>query len=93
MSLKQVEKYLLKLEYKYATEIMRKLVDFLESNQEKFDIREAYLENEKTKGIVNLIWSLMLLPINYLDSEFLYNTKRLFYFLYSNEVPPFLKDE
>lgn len=69
------------------------MILFLEKSQDKVDFRECYLDNEKTKGVTEFIWSMMLLPFNFLNAEFTYWVKRLYYFIYGNEIPPCFKEE
>jgi len=49
------------------------------------------LDSARSKAIVEVIWNLLTLPFNYLDCSFSFWIKRLYYFLYSYNVPTFLK--
>lgn len=48
------------------------------------------MKSPKSIEIVNFLYSLLLLPFNYLDCSFTFWVKRIIYFLYGDTVPQFL---
>lgn len=66
---------------------------FLESKNDRLDYREALMDNERAKAIVNVLWDMLCLPFNFLDCSFTYWVKRIYYFIYGNSLPKFLKKE
>jgi hypothetical protein len=74
-----------------AVDYASSLVLYLESHITTLDFREALSDSPRSQAIVQVIWNLLLLPFNYLDCAFTFWIKRLFYFLYANEVPSFMK--
>lgn len=75
-----------------AIEVMKQIAQFLEDKWDRLDYREAYLNNERTKAVVAILWSFICLQHSYLDSELIYWVKRVYHMLYSHEVPYFLKE-
>lgn len=71
---------------------MKSIALFLEKKQTKIDYREAYLNNERSKAIINILWELICLPTAFLDNELTYWVKRVYHFLYGDEIPEFLKE-
>jgi len=67
------------------------LVLYLETHIKVLDFREALCDSARSKAIVEVIWNLLVLSFNYLDCSFSFWIKRLFYFLYANNVPRFIK--
>lgn len=75
-----------------AIDLMRKTVLFIEDKWLNLDFKEAYMNNERSKAIISILWAFICLPYGFLDQEFIYWIKRLYHQLYSLEVPYFMKD-
>jgi hypothetical protein len=64
---------------------------YMETHIKTLDFREALCDSPRSKAIGEVIWNMLVLPFNYLDCAFSFWIKRLYYFLYGNCLPTFLK--
>jgi hypothetical protein len=62
----------------------------LENKINRIDWREALLDNNRAKAINDILWDMICLPFNYLDNSLMYWLKRLYSFIYGNNIPHFL---
>jgi hypothetical protein len=88
--MKVIDNFLAVKKIKDAVEYIKILVLFLEHKIQRLDWREALLDSDKAKAINNILWQLICVPLNFLDSSLLYWLKRLYYFLYGTNVPTFM---
>ena len=68
----------------------REISIFLERKIESIDFREALIDSPRSRAIVEVIWSLMSLPLNSLDISLAHWLKKIYFTLYGSSVPKFM---
>ena len=90
LQLKIVDNLQSKRKIKEAVDYTREIALFIERKIEYLDYREALIAGDKAKAIVNVLWSLLCLPFNYLDNGLTYWVKKIYFALYGTSVPKFM---
>ena len=90
IQLKVIDNFIAVKKIRDSVEYLRILVLFLEQKIDRLDWRECLLDNQRSKAINSILWDMICLPFHYLDNSILYWLKRLYSFLYGNNIPQFL---
>ncbi len=65
--IKDIDSYQQKSQIRIAAYLTKLLVEFIEENLDKLDLREMYInENVKSHAMAELIWKLLTVPSSYL---------------------------